>query len=368
MRYPDLSRSIDFLLDKAGPVILYRLHTEILRDVSKAEAENLLEKVLLTPHYRRLLGYQKPNGYIGIGMHSWDKFKETPLQDGEAAARLISNYGIPRDLPLVKAFANALLDETVLEEEFSYYPPEVVRFSQRAAGRESGCSLQLLIDTCLALIGYGDGGAISDTQQISYDAFMSLLTMDSFEQATKFNVNSKKKSNYRYIEAGTYYPCLYHLQVLSHTHSWRSEDKKAALACALNRIHTLFPEAQRLHVKQGNKYYVPLWAVRQPLYPYAAGRHSTAYRRTLTDIVKLGIGKLVDVVNTSVVQLLSDMNRDGIVRPDFCSAYEKRRYKAGLAYPTPYSEVALEVDYASDVSLWCDLTFWAVQFLSLYNT
>ena len=363
----DLSKSIDFLLDKAGPVILHRLHTEILRDLSKAEEEKLLEKVLLTPHYQRLTGYQKPSGYIGTGMHSWDKFKETPLQDGEAAARLIANYGIPRELPLVQAFAAALLDEAVLEEEFSYYPPEAARFFQRKIGVESGCALQLLIDTCLALIGYGDDGAISDTQQISYDAFMWLLTMDSFEQATKFNLNSKKQYNYRYIEAGTYYPCLYHLQVLSHTHSWRSEERKAELARALNRINDLFPEAQNLHVKQGNNYYVPLWAVRQPLYPYASHRQNTAYRRTLTDIVKLGIGAQVDVVNTSALQLLSDMDADGIVKPRFCSAYEKRRYKAGLSYPTPYSEAALEVDYASDMQLWCDLTFWAVQFLSLYN-
>jgi len=72
-------------------VIQYRLHKEILRDLSKTEEENLLERVMQTPQYKRLESYQKQNGYIGIGMHSWDRFKESPLQDGEAAARLIAS-------------------------------------------------------------------------------------------------------------------------------------------------------------------------------------------------------------------------------------------------------------------------------------
>ena len=41
--------------------------------------------------------------------------------------------------------------------------------------------------------------------------------------------------------------------------------------------------------------------------------------------------------------------------------------KSGQQYPTPYSEVALEADYKDDLRLWCDLTFWAVQFLALVN-
>lgn len=142
----NLSKSIDFLLENAGDVIKYRLRKEILKDLSKSEEENLLEKVMLTPQYKLLESYQKPNGYIGVGMHSWDKFKETPLQDGEAASRLISNYAIPRDTPLVARFAKALKDDGILEEEFSYYGPEAKRFENRFIGTESGSSLKLLVD------------------------------------------------------------------------------------------------------------------------------------------------------------------------------------------------------------------------------
>ena len=91
------SKSVDFLLENAGPVIQYRLHKEILKDIDKNEEENLLNQVYEMPWFQLLKTYVKPNGYIGSGMHSWDNWRgtvlhETPLQDGESAARLLSYY------------------------------------------------------------------------------------------------------------------------------------------------------------------------------------------------------------------------------------------------------------------------------------
>ena len=50
-------------------------------------------------------------------MHFWDKFKDTTLQDGEAAARLLSNYGIPKNEPIIRNFIKALRDDKILEEK-----------------------------------------------------------------------------------------------------------------------------------------------------------------------------------------------------------------------------------------------------------
>ena len=55
----DLSKSIDFLLENGGDVMKYRLHKEIIKDISKNEEENLLEKVIQTPKYRLLESYVK---------------------------------------------------------------------------------------------------------------------------------------------------------------------------------------------------------------------------------------------------------------------------------------------------------------------
>ena len=66
----DLSRSIDFLLDKAGPVIQYRLRKEILCDLKPAEEEEYLARIYETPFFELVQSYAKPNGYIGSGMNS----------------------------------------------------------------------------------------------------------------------------------------------------------------------------------------------------------------------------------------------------------------------------------------------------------
>ena len=112
----NLNKSIDFLLDNAGPVIQYRLRKEILNNINKAEEEILLEEIYQLPYFKLLLKYIKANGYIGRGMHSWDNWRgeilhETPLQDGETAARLLSYYAVPKIHPIVKNFVTAMRDD-----------------------------------------------------------------------------------------------------------------------------------------------------------------------------------------------------------------------------------------------------------------
>lgn len=102
--HTDLERSAAFLLRNAGPVIRYRLRREILGDLDAASEASLLAEICELPLFRRLLTYVKPDGYIGSGMHSWDNWRgavlhETPLQDGECAARLLSYYRIPKTHP-----------------------------------------------------------------------------------------------------------------------------------------------------------------------------------------------------------------------------------------------------------------------------
>lgn len=110
-------------MENAGPVIRYRLRREILKNLSEHEEEKLLEEIYELPLFKLLETYVKPSGYIGSGMHSWDNWcgtvlHETPLQDGECAARLLSYYRIPRTHPFVRGFMSALRDEELLRREF----------------------------------------------------------------------------------------------------------------------------------------------------------------------------------------------------------------------------------------------------------
>lgn len=118
----ECSKSIDFLLENAGPVIQYRLHKDILKDLSESEEENLLGQIYELPLFELLSTYVKPNGYIGSGMHSWDNWRgtvlhETPLQDGECAARLLSYYRIPKEHPFVQGFLSAMRNEETLHSK-----------------------------------------------------------------------------------------------------------------------------------------------------------------------------------------------------------------------------------------------------------
>lgn len=151
----NLSKSIDFLLENAGAVIQYRLRREILNNLTANEEEILLEQIYQTPYFKLVQRYVKPNGYIGSGAHSWDNWRgeilhETPLQDGEAAARLLSYYAIPETHPIVANFVAAMRDENTLHNEFSYIPPELVRYNNRFRGINNGFSL-MPCNPCLGM-------------------------------------------------------------------------------------------------------------------------------------------------------------------------------------------------------------------------
>ena len=155
-----LSKSIDFLLVNAGPVIQYRLRKEILHSISKDEEEDLLNQIYQLPYFQLVRSYVKSNGYIGRGMHSWNNWKgqvlhETPLQDSENAARLLSMYRIPKVHSIIENYVASLRDERILREEFSYIPPEIPRFANRFVGLNNGNSLMSIVYTMQAMLGYG---------------------------------------------------------------------------------------------------------------------------------------------------------------------------------------------------------------------
>ncbi len=196
----NISKSIDFLLENAGPVIRYRLRKEILRDLPSDEEESLLNQIYETPHFKLAQTYAKPDGYIGSGMHSWDNWRgavlhETPLQDGETAARLLSYYAIPKNHPLVKNFVAAMRDEDTLRTEFSYIPPEVNRFETRFTALNSGSCLMALAYAMQAMLGCGDDDFVLPFQKISLEAFKSILPLSSINDITKTR-KSKAKSVY----------------------------------------------------------------------------------------------------------------------------------------------------------------------------
>jgi len=362
----DTSKAIDFLLENGSEVIQYRLNKEILKN--EPEEEQLLKRVVKTPHFIQVKNYQKENGYIGISMHGMDKLKRTPLQDGETAARLLCDYGIPKDSKIIKQFIKALTDDKVMEQEFSINNPEIVRFKERFIGNECGWGLQLLIDTVIAILGYGDEYC-QRLINISLNAFDNAALFSSIMDAAKINPKSKKKYNYPYLESNQLWPCLYHLETLAHTCSWRNEKSKKKLSNAINHINRITPNNNCYHIRLGSRYYSPCGGFSYSIKPYNNNLQEQicCNRRVLTHIALCGVGKDVEVTKQNAEILNDLLRKDGMIRFNFKSSYEKRKFKQSLMYTGPYCEAGLSSgDYKTDNEIIADLTFWAVHFLHNY--
>jgi hypothetical protein len=364
------SKSVDFLLENAGPVIQYRLHKEILKDIDKNEEENLLNQVYEMPWFQLLKTYVKPNGYIGSGMHSWDNWRgtvlhETPLQDGESAARLLSYYRIPKEHPVVKNFVSVLRDEEALRKEFSYIPPEIPRFNNRFEGINNGNSLMSLVYTLQAMLGYGDDyNDLKDFQQISLKGFCRILEIQSLEEITKFNPDAKRKYNYPYIEADEYFPNVYTVSMLAYTKSWRSKENLHTLSDAFNHINAIMKPDNNMHVHIKGKYTAPCFALIRPVRAFDTGIIDVInYRRLLTEIAMTGAGMGTKVIRQSADNINEALGKDGILHLDFTNPYNKHYSPEYLKYPSPYTDVMLEASYKDKNALLCDLTFWALEFL-----
>lgn len=370
----NLSKSFDFLLNNAGPVIRYRLKKDILKNLTQNEEDDLLEQIYQTPYFKLVESYIKPDGYIGVGFHSWAnwrgvKLHETPLQDGESAARLLSYYAVPKKHPLVANFVAALRDEETLYKEFTYIPPEAARFKLRFEGLNNGNCLMALLYTIQAMLGYGDDyDDLIEFQQIALKGFRRVLEISSLEDITKFDEKAKRKYNYPYIEADEYFPDAYTLAMLAYTKSWRTDKNVKMLADSFNHINKIMKPDSDIHIRIAGKFYAPCFSFIRPFKVFSPNViDNIVYRRPLTEIAMLGVGDRVDFLKESVENIRQAIDDDGILNMNFGIPHNRNYSPKKLEYPTAYGDVRLEPDYKNKASLQCDLTFWAVELLHLYG-
>jgi len=326
---------------------------------------------LLNPDGRFVLSIDKnQDTIIDYGIRQIEVYPDTPEEIDslltKAAARLLSYYAIPKDHPFVANYVAAMRDDEVLRQEFSYIPPEIPRFENRFEGLNNGNSLMALIYVMQAMMGYGDDTVeVREFQQICLKGFRRVLEISSIDDITKTR-KSKNKYNYPYIEADEYFPDAYTLAMLAYTQSWRTNENVQMLASSLNHINAIMKPDTNMHVKIGSNYYGPCFALNRPIRAFKPDVIDTiTYRRTLTEIAMLGVGERVDIIHESVANIENSIDADGVLRMRFDLPHNKRYSPKSIEYPTAYVDVRLEPDYKKKTALDCDLTFWAVQFLTL---
>lgn len=368
-------KSIEFLLHNAGPVIQYRLRKEVLEKISGEEENSLLNKIYELPHFKLVRKYVKPDGYIGSGMHSWANWRgavlqETPLQDGETAARLLSYYAVPKGHPIVANFVKAMRDEEVLRKEFSYIPPEIDRYNNKLVGINNGNCLGAILYTMQAMLGYGDDyDDIIEFQQIALKGFARVLEITSLDEILKKRGGAERKNKLPYIESDEYFPDVYTLEVLAYTKAWRTKENVRMLADALNHINKIMKPDNQMHVKIKSRYYAPCFALITPIQAFDPDYiNIITYRRVLTEIAMLGVGVQADVIKESMEAVSRAVTEEGVLKMNLGQPHNRRYSPMNIEYPTPYVDVRLEENYRDGQGLGCDLTFWAVQFQKLVES
>ncbi|ABX42585.1 hypothetical protein [Lachnoclostridium phytofermentans] len=97
-------------------------------------------------------------------------------------------------------------------------------------------------------------------------------------------------------------------------------------------------------------------------YPYI---ESDEYYPDSYTLAMLGVGQNVNIIKESVANIEDALDADGVLRTYFELPKYRRYLSNNIEYPTAYVDVKLELDYKRKYALECDLTFWAMQFLSL---
>jgi len=134
------------------------------------------------------------------------------------------------------------------------------------------------------------------------------------------------------------------------------------LADAVNHHDRILKEGDAFAVKLDGKQVGPACAFMQPFEELRFPSKSPNQRRTLTMLAK-ATGDLTDVVKRSRDTLERMLEDDGVLRTTFATPYEKKCFKGGLRSAHNYAEVGLEPDHRRDTAIWCELTYWAIDFL-----
>lgn len=359
----DITRSIEYLLAHAGPVIRWRLHREILRDLAPEQEAALLQEVYATPAMQELLRHHRPGGFDGDGLHGGGAKGSSLLQDGESAARLLANAAIPPSEAVVRDLLSILRDEAALTDTFLHRPADAARLAVRHRALGCGGGIMTVVYALRAMLG-DEGDDVQQFAQTSYAAFARMAEAQSLADMTHRDA-ANRRYNYPYVEEDELFPCQYHLETLAVTQSWRTPERVATVARAVDRINEIMKPDDGIHVRIGRQRLVPYWAYCRTIKPFdMTDAPHTALRKTLTCLA-MATGDRTQVVQQSVASVMAGLQEDGVLRIAFSSAYRRKQFRDGLGLPTAYSEVGLEPSHRSDTALWCEMTFWAVQLLHL---
>ena len=343
---------IDFLLENANPSIRLRVKKEILRSITAEEEAELIAQIKEEQIYKLIANCQKENGWLGNGFHGPNK-NAGSYENQEVGTKWLAEKAFGKDAPVLKramdAFVTTELTDLCYRTKGKYYD----EFRYAANGQN------LIRCACIARAGYDDIIDIRPQIQLALDSFKRVLEVDSILDITRIKkISGKEKRVFNDYEK---WPCYYHLDILAHTTSWKTDENIKILAEAIKKLmRTDRPECQ----VGGDSWvgYV-LGTVGCLKEGYTLGYDKDGVHYTYLDRVewlcRCGLAVYVPELQAEMEILANAIDKNGI-----CRAIVDENQLKGIS---TYGGQQLEVDWKTDTRKLCDITFRVLLILHYAN-
>lgn len=200
---------LEFLLEKGGCSIRYRIKREILHeDKTSSEMAALQDEIMNRPKVRKILAAQHDDGWIGKELHGG------PVQGLDSSVAYLLSRGVERDSVPMKKVVQALLADK--KEEKPYRTTFPGGEAMDAGGRGGN---KAVIAGVLADLG-------EENNQFVQDELKTAITYlkDSLSYNTIDDFSATNKKGVRYYKEDAHFPGSNHLNLLSAAQCWRTPE------------------------------------------------------------------------------------------------------------------------------------------------
>lgn len=339
-----MKTTCDFLLENAGPSIVYRVKKEILNQLTPSEADDLQQQILNEKKVRQIIENAQPDGWLGTCFHSRMRGAKH-LEVCEAALLYLAEKGVELSHPVFSGVMNAYQKRSKTDPIFDGFEKTYDRYDLTCWG------LWLIKAAGIARAGYEDRIDISREIELSLNSFLNVLNHDDISE-----VISISKGGKHYFPYDTLWPCNYHLKILAYTQSWRTEENLVRLAEAVDRLLAMAPKDYPIYSKVENYYAAACDAfVHAPIDSFDKAFVKGQWFDKMELFARCGIIPYSERLQHEVSLLRESIDENGI-----CTATVDETYFKNWG---AYSGLQLEENWRTEIKKKCDITFRALMIL-----
>ena len=325
---------------------MYRVKKEILDNISQKEEESLQEIIFSEEIIKSIMACQKENGWLGNGFHGSNK-NAGRYENQETGIKYLAEKGVCKDSSVMKRAMEAFVEIPLTDLCYRTKGKLYDEFKYAANGQN------LIRCACIARAGYADVIDITPQIQLSLDSFRRVLEVDSILDVSR----SIKSSKYRVFNNFEKWPCRYHLDILAHTESWKSEDNCAMIAEAIQKLMQVDrPELIGLTAASWVGHVLgTLGCFSSQGFSLVNNKSGVPYYRLeyILWLARCGVVKYSPILQGIVKKIIESIDGNGVSNIDV----EDDMFKNW----GPYAGLQLETDWKSKVKRDCDVTFRVLQ-------